>query len=133
MIAHKSFRVVIAIVVGVVLGWLTAYAAQDKIEAGVLVLLIGAVFNAVVITVVSDRFPILIVIVPVFACSVCHLYFAFGYYAKYEGMSLSDWWNKHASIGMVTTLVMIQLLPALIASGITYAIKSKCQLQRTNA
>ena len=129
MVAHKNLRIVCAIVVAIVLGWFTAYAAQNKMQAGILVLLIGAVINAIVVTVISDRLPILIGIVPVIVCTVCSLFFAFGHYAKYEGMSFSQWWDKYSSISAFTNLLMIQLLPAAIASGITHAVKPKGDTQ----
>jgi hypothetical protein len=117
----KDLRTPGAIAIGVLFGCAVASAAQGKMEAGILVVIVGALFNAVIVTLVAKHFAILLSVVPVIACELSLLTIWYRFDSKYEGMDLAASLQHRFSM----VLVMLQLVPALIASAITYAIKSK--------
>jgi hypothetical protein len=121
MSTPKDLRTPAAIVIGVFLGLAVAGAAQDKLEAGVLVVIVGAFINAVIVTIVAKRFAVLLSIIPVIACELGLLTIWYRFDSKYEGMDLAASLQHHFSIGQV----MLQLVPALLASTITDAIRAK--------
>ena len=61
----KDIRTPIAFVVGTILGLLTAWCAQNLMLAGILVIVAGSVFNALVVSLIAKRMLIFLSVISV--------------------------------------------------------------------
>ena len=117
----KDIRTPIAFVVGTILGLLTAWCAQNLMLAGILVIVAGSVFNALVVSLIAKRMLIFLSVISVLSCEIGLLAFACCFDTKYEDLNLLASIQRRFSI----SLVFVQLFPAVIVSSLVCAVRDK--------
>lgn len=93
---------------------------MNLMEAGILVLLGGTIFNAFVVSFIAKRWLIPISVVPVLACIISFIILNYHHDHKYEGMDFAMSFQKRFSIAAL----FLQMTPAVLVACIVIAIKS---------
>ena len=117
----NSTRAGPALVIGTLLGWLTACFATDAMLGGIFVVVAGAFVNALVVCLIARRSLIPLSVVPVLSCEIGLI--ALGYHTdhKYEGLDFSASFQHRFSM----TLVFAQLVPALVVASVVYLVRNR--------
>jgi hypothetical protein len=91
-------------------------------EAGILVDIGGAIINSIVVCLITKRLRFLVGIVPAASCEVFLLAMSYWHAHKYDGMDLTTFLHSNF---ISFDRMLLELLPAMIVSGICCAVASK--------
>ena len=94
-------------------------------QAGILVVVAGAVINAAIVTSVTDRYYFIIGVIPAIACEIILLSMTYQEVHRYQGMSLSAFFGSNRfSVGRI----FFEMIPAAVTSGIFHGYWSRRRL-----
>jgi hypothetical protein len=91
---RASHQTLLAVALGLLLGWVTAASAVDKMLGGVFIFFIASIINPIIVCLVARGWWTLVGIVPTLTAYVTLLILNYRHAHKYDGVDLSAFLHR---------------------------------------